>query len=203
MKHDLSITDEHQTKELLLARKENNCLSPGFTLLEILIILLILGIVTTIGLPTMNAALEDSRLAGAADEIVTALEYAQLTAMSSGGRTRVTVNEVTNTVLLEQFRPGVDLMTGGSELDEGDVEGGSFVTMAHPTSKGKDYTLNLGDEDRLSGVDITSVAFGAQDFVTFDPLGAPSSGGTMALACGAQVINLVLAPLNGKVSLSN
>ena len=71
----------------------------GFTLIEILIVVLILGIVSMTALPGIQAGLTGSRLSGAAMEIVSALEFAQTTAMTSGGRTRVTIDASDNSIL--------------------------------------------------------------------------------------------------------
>ena len=49
----------------------------GFTLIEILIVILILGIVTMVGLPSIMGALTKSRLSGAADEVSTAESIAR------------------------------------------------------------------------------------------------------------------------------
>ena len=174
----------------------------GFTFIEIMVILLIMGIMAMIGIPTLNGALKDSRLSGAADEIVTALEFAQITAMGSGANTRVTIDEDADTILLEQFQPEEDLLGGETELSENDVEGGDFVTMEYPANPGVAYQVGLADMENYSGVEIVSSAFGAGDFVIFDATGAPSSGGTIYLSCEGSQFVISLNSLNGKVSLS-
>ena len=64
----------------------------GFTLLNLAMVTLVLGIIATVGLPSFNAALEDYRLGGAAEEVATALRYAGSVAVGSGTQTRVTVD---------------------------------------------------------------------------------------------------------------
>jgi prepilin-type N-terminal cleavage/methylation domain-containing protein len=175
----------------------------GFTLAEVLIVILLLGILSTILLPNLNRSLQESRISGAADEIVTALEFARMTALTSGGDTRVTVDADVDTVLIEQFRPDVDLLGGETELDESDVEGGSFVIMEYPLDPGTDYQIDFQDEDRFDGVDIATAQFGAQDYVIFYPLGLPSEGGTISLVSGERNILITVDPVNGEVTRSD
>ena len=52
--------------------------SAGFSLIEILMIVLILGIIGTLVLPTFQSGLTKSKLSGAASEVTIALEYASL-----------------------------------------------------------------------------------------------------------------------------
>jgi len=88
----------------------------GFTLLEILIVTLLLGILAMIAWPTFNSAVDGSRLSGASSDVVTSLEFAQLKAMNSGRRTRVTVDAGAETILVEQFTSSADFSQ--SELAE-------------------------------------------------------------------------------------
>jgi len=174
----------------------------GFTLAEILIVLVFMSIVVMLGWPSLNAALGDFRLSGGAQETVNALEFAQLTA-TSGRKTRVTIDAVADTILVEQFNPVIDLLGGESELGEADVEGGAFAPMGNPMNKGTDYNISLPSEDRFDGVDITAVDFSHGNLVAFDALGCPSSGGTVTLALGSRQMVVTLDSLTGKVTVSN
>ena len=176
--------------------------SDGFTLMEVLIVILILSITAMILLPNINQALERSRLSGAADEIMIALGFAQMTAMTTGGQTRVTIDAGADTILIEQFKPDDDLQGSETELSEGDVENGSYVTMEYPTNPGTDYYIVFSNEDRFKNVDIESAQFGAQNYVIFNNLGTPSQGGTIAITSGAGRVLLTLDGLNGKVTMS-
>ncbi|MFH1490278.1 MAG: GspH/FimT family pseudopilin [Pseudomonadota bacterium] len=184
------------------ARRKKLQTKKGFTLVEILIVVLVMGIVTMMCLPLLQAALRDSRISGAASEIVTALQFAQATAMSAGGLMRITVNAVNDTILVEKFKPGVNLLGTETTLNAGDVEGGSYAAVGHPYSKGADYLITFSAEDRFQGVDISSSLFGANDFVIFDALGAPSAGGTVTLSAGSRTLTISVNALNGKVLTS-
>jgi Tfp pilus assembly protein FimT len=170
--------------------------------MEALIILCILGIVATLAVPSLQSGLRESKLGGAAEETMLALEYAQLQAMMTGEEIRVTVDDAADTVLVEQFEIQGDLFGGGNQLSEADVETGSFVTMPHPSSKGKDYLIVLADEDRFQGVDIVNATFGADNFVTYGALGVPSDGGSVTLALGSKQIVLTVNSSTGKVTSS-
>ena len=172
----------------------------GFTIVELLMVVLILGIVAMAGMPTLVSGLEGYRLSAAVTEIVTAIEYAQLTAMTAGGNTRITIDSSNNTILVEKFEPGQSLLGAETELDDTVVEGGSYVTMGNPINKGTDYQVSLASEDRSSGVNITTSTFGAGDFIIFDALGAPSDGGTVTLSLGSRQATLTVDSLTGKVA---
>jgi prepilin-type N-terminal cleavage/methylation domain-containing protein len=172
----------------------------GFTILELLIVVLILGIVAMAGMPTLVSGLEGYRLSAAATEIVTAIEYAQLTAMTAGGNSRITIDSSDNTILVEKFEPGQSLLGAETELDDTVVEGGSYVKMGHPINKGMDYQVSMASEDRFSGVDIVTSVFGAGNFIIFDALGAPSDGGTVTLSTGSRQGTVSVDSLTGKVT---
>ena len=129
-----------------------------------------------VGWPALNTTLADFRLSAAAGEIVTALEFAQLTAISNR-ETRVSVDSGTDTILVERFAGSVDLFGGGNVLGENDVEDGSFAPMGNPVNKGMDYTIRFPVENRFKGVDITASDFEVGSAVSFDSLGAPSKRG--------------------------
>jgi prepilin-type N-terminal cleavage/methylation domain-containing protein len=175
----------------------------GFTLIEVLIVIVTLGIVATLGLPALNSSLEESRLSRATNEVVTALEFAQLTTMSSGIRTRVTIDTETDTILVEKFTNSSNLLGSETELSEGEVEGGSFAAMERPMDRGTDYNISLASDDGFSSVDIASSVFGADNFVIFDELGTPSDGGAVTLILGSQQVFVTVDQLTGMVTVSD
>ncbi len=183
--------------------KPKRGLPAGFTLVEVLVIIFILGIVTALAIPTLQSGLAESKLAGASSEITVALEYAQLVAMTSGGQTRVTIDAASDTILVERFEISGDIMGAATEIAENDIESGTFATVAHPASRGKDYDIVFADEARFDGVDIASANFGGGQDVTFDAMGVPSNGGTVTLSLGGNQVSLTVDALSGKVTSSN
>ena len=172
----------------------------GFTLVEVLIVVFILGIVAILALPTLQSGIAESKLAGASSEIAVALEYAQMVAMMSGAQTRVTIDATNNTVLVERSEISGDIMGADTELPENDIDSEAFVTVAHPASRGKDYNIVLAAENRFEGVDLVTATFGAGNSVTFDALGIPSDGGTVVLSLGSTQVTLTVDSLTGKVT---
>jgi type II secretory pathway pseudopilin PulG len=181
----------------------NRRFSAGFTLFETLIVLLLLGIFVMLSWPQLSSALVEARLSGAAEEIVNALEYAQLSAKTSGRNTKVEINDSSDKIDLKYYKSSADLFNGGDVLLASDIESGSYEFMLHPLNKGFDYKIILTDESRFSGIDIIQSDFKSDTPVYFDSLGAPSHGGTVTLTLGARQIVVTLDDLTGKVTLNN
>ena len=175
----------------------------GFTFIETLIVFLLLGIVTMVAWPTVNGVMNDSRLSGAVQEVVTALEFAQMTAMSAGRLTRVVIGAPQDRIAVRHYESPADLFGGGVELVDTDVETGTYEFIDNPLNKGTDYEIIFPDINRFRGVDITASDFNKGDAVHFDTLGAPSKGGSATLALGTRQVVVNLDSLTGKVTLSN
>jgi len=172
----------------------------GFTLIEALVVVLIVGIVSMLGFPAVISGLEDSRLSGATTEVIVALEFGQMTAMTTGTQIRVTLNDTTDSILVQRFEITADLLGSETQLAEGNVEGGAFANMKHPIIHDKDYSIVFADEDRLDSVDIATSIFGANNYVTFDATGGPSAGGTVTLTSGSRTVTITVDALTGKVT---
>ena len=166
-----------------------------------MIVFLVLGIITMLGWPALNASLEHHRLSGAAQEVVNALVFAQLRALS-GRDTRVVIGAPQDRIAVRQYQTTADLFAGGDELPDSAVENEAFELMGNPMNKGTDYEITLTDEGRFRGVDITASDFNVEAPVFFDTLGAPSKGGTVTLAMGGRQMVVTLDALTGKVTVS-
>ena len=182
---------ERQVKERPPAGGVKQRWTTGFTYFELIVVLLILGIFTMLGWPALNAAMADTRLSNAA----------QLTAVSSR-ETRVVIGAPQDRIAVRRFTITADLFSGGDTLAAADVENGTFEFMGNPMNKGTDYEIDLPDESRFQGVDITASDFNVEDPVIFDSLGAPSKGGTVTLALGGRQMVVTLDALTGKVTVS-
>ncbi len=172
----------------------------GFSLLELLIVLVLLSIVAMIGLPAMNASMGDARLSGAAQEVVSALEFAQIRA-TSGLATQVVIAAPQDKIAVSQYRTNADLFNGGTTLAAGALESGTYKLLGNPMNRGLDYEIVLPNERRFKGVDITASDFNVPAPVFFDALGAPSKGGTVTLVFGSQQVLVTLNALSGKVTV--
>jgi hypothetical protein len=152
--------------------------------------------------PLLDSAVGDSRLSGAAEEVVNALQYAQLTAMTSGRKTRVVIGPEAERIGIRQYKTPADLFSGGDVLAAGDVESGTYEFMQYPLNKGTDYLIIFTDEDRFRGVDISASDFDNNDPVFFDSLGSPSKGGSATLTLGGRQMVVTLDALTGKVTVN-
>ena len=197
-----AINMKYHSQKLPSRKHQDQRFSSGFTLAEVLIVALMLGIVAVIALPTLTSSLDETRLSAAVSEIVTALEFAQMTAATTGRETSVTIDAAADTILAEQLTFSQDILTGGAILAEATVENGSLAPMQYPLKRGTDYNISLANESRFGGVDIIVSAFGANNWVIFNTRGSPSSGGGVKLACGGRGLKVGLDPLTGKVALS-
>lgn len=192
---------ERQVKDHPFIRAMKPWQTAGFTFMEILIVLLLMGIVLMIGWPALNTAMGDFRLSAAAEEAVIALEFAQLTA-TSGQKTQVTIDSTDDKIEVKKYKANVDLFDGSSQYSAAGVEGGSFIYAGNPMNKGTDYMITLADENRFRGVIITASDFGAGNEVTFNSIGTPSKGGTVTLALGNRQMVVTLDALSGQITVS-
>lgn len=174
----------------------------GFTFVEIVIVVAILGIIAAVAAPVLVASLGHARLYGAVSEAATAIKYAQATASSTGSPTTVTIDETAETIVLERtsFDDMADILDPGiTELDEEVIETEiSIVPLEHPLKKGEDYLVDFTGDSRFSGVDIVSVAGG--NTITFDSRGIPSAGIQITLAVGTHTASISIDPLTGRVT---
>ena len=177
----------------------------GFTFLELLIVVLVLGIVATLGIPALLSSLDDAQLDAAASELSTALRYAQLVAAGTGRATRVTIYATVDTLLVEQMTHTnlSDILNpANTELDATDVETTDILgSVVHPTIRVAPYQVSLADA-RFGGVDIVSASFGGGPSVDFSGSGAPSSAGTVLLALGGRQVTVSIDDLAGHVTIS-
>jgi len=184
-------------------RDLNKPTSSGFTFIEILTVFLLLGIITMVAWPTMSGTMNDSRLSEAVQEVVTALEFAQMTSMSAGRLTRVVIGAPVDRIAVRYYKSPADLFGGGDVLIDTDVESGTYEFMDNPLNKGTDYEIDFPNINRYRGVDITASDFNQGSAVHFDTLGAPSKGGSATLVLGNRQVVVNLDSLTGKVTLSN
>ncbi|NQU43690.1 hypothetical protein HQ520_10415 [bacterium] len=173
----------------------------GFTFLELTILVMILGILCLLALPSLDSALVDARLSAGASEVKTALDYARNVACFSAGPTRVMINPALGLIRVEQMKTQ-NLALSGQEATKGFVENRPFQALEHPIRSGSDYDVCLTDS-RYGGVRITSALFGSGNVVTFDTFGLPSTTGLVVLALGKRKMDVTLDSVTGNVVCLN
>lgn len=178
----------------------------GFTILELVIVVLIVGIVVMLGMPQLTASITDARLNAVISEIATAVEFAQLSAMSSGRACRLTFDADTETFLVEQlvYKKKANILDVASKtLAEAFVESSSeYMVMEYPMKPGTNYSVDFTSSDWFGGIDIVAVVYSTGSDLVFDESGSPSCQMKMAVGYGGRQVVLYVAPLTGEVTTS-
>jgi len=131
----------------------------GYTLVELVIVVLVMAILASSGLPMLAATHGSLKLDAGAKEVVSALRYAQAVAVSSG-----TPHGVEFDATAESFRCY-------RRSDET-----TTVTIENPLTH-KPYVVDLASE----GIDVGTALFGGESACEFATLGSPQSGGQIVL----------------------
>lgn len=156
------------------------CAARGFTLIEILIVIVILAIAAMTAIPMMGSA-ASVQIRSAANIIAADLEYAKSLAISKGQNFSVVFDE------------------GAESYSIVDQDGN---TISHPVKKGFDYVMDFQDEG-LGRVEIADADFDGASQVQFDYLGSPDKGGVVHLQAGTTTATISVEPVTGYITVGN
>ena len=162
---------------------------PAFTLIELLIVLLILGIVGAMVVPMVSGT-DDAQCEAAARVIVADLELAQSTALARQAEVALVFGEDG-----ESYKV---VLSGVQDL--GDYA--ALVTLEHPLMPGRNYEVNVVADLRLPDVVLSDADFGGDRYVVFDTFGSPGFGGSIVVTAGAASLTVSVEPITGAVSVN-
>lgn len=159
----------------------------AFTLIEVLIVVAIIGIAGAIIVPHMLTA-GTMGIQAAARMVIADLLYAQNEAIANQASHKVVFDAAENTYSVRR------LIDGDWTTIHVDWKGG----------EGANYLVDFDNETgRFGRVTIKSVNFGAETpgEITYDPLGTPSSGGTIELQFQDTAYRITVAAFTGRVTV--
>lgn len=146
----------------------------GFTLVELVLVVLIIGIMASIGLPRWSESLQNFRAKNAASRVVADLERAQSAAYSSS-----TSKTVTFTV-------------GDSRYQ---VSGVTPLNRASGT-----YVVTLTEDPYCARLVSVWGQTGTQT-ITYDGFGLPNKGGNITVSSGGIQMTIVVDASSGKAAI--
>ena len=160
----------------------------AFTLTELLIVVVILGIAAAVAIPMMSSA-SSMQLRAAAGMVAADLEYAKSMSISRGQRYAVVFNAANETY---------------------EIRDPNNVVIKHPVNKSHDYVVDFANDGRLDRVDIVSANFDGNSTVKFDYLGSPFNqadgnlnSGVITLQAGGVNKTVSVEPVTGFISVSD
>jgi prepilin-type N-terminal cleavage/methylation domain-containing protein len=172
-------------------RKNSKEVLPAFTLVEVIIVLIIVGIIAAVAVPLYSSA-ASVQLNTAANIITSDLEYAKSMAMSTGRSYSVVFDTSTET---EGYR----------------INDSAGQVISHPVHIGASYIVSFAKDSRLNKVDIVSANFDSKNGVRFDYLGAPYAwdgssasslnNGSIQLRAEGNPLTVKIEPVTGYISI--
>jgi len=154
----------------------------GYTLVEVLVVVLIVATLAAAALPALAATLESMKATALAREIATDMRYAQALAVKTGVRHRVS------------------FWTPDQAYAVRRLESGAWALCTHPVSK-REWRVELGSHSRYAGLTMQTARFGAGEYLYWNPSGSPDDGGYVTFTLGRTTCTVRVAPLSGRITV--
>lgn len=152
----------------------------AFTAMELLIVVLIMAIATSIGVDAISAYEASTRPERAARECLQAFRFARQLATTTGKSTKVTFNTSTNAF-------SVYWMSNGTTWDANPV--------AQPAAQGGTYTVTMDNSPEIKGVTLSLNPSGTTAF-TYNALGSLDNASVVTFTYGSRTKTLTVAKVN-------
>jgi prepilin-type N-terminal cleavage/methylation domain-containing protein len=156
--------------------------APGFTLAEVLIVIVIVATLAVAAAPLLSSSIEQMQADALAREIATDIRYAQARAVRTGIRHRVS------------------FWIEGQAYAVRYWDDGSWELCQHPVSR-KPWRFEIDEHSRYAGLRLKDAQFGEEEYLYWDPNGSPDAGGLVTFTLGRNTRTLHVAPLSGKVTV--
>ena len=155
----------------------------GFTMVEVMIVLIILGTISAIAMPSIRSNLDEIKLDGAARETVSAIQYCQSMAIKTGDIHQINFNVIQNRFQCENTI--ISLMA------------------LHPVDK-KPYDFDFDIMATFQGVDIVSATFnpGNKSGTSFTSLGESTKTGSVVLGYGGLQKTITVSGILGNIAVN-
>jgi len=145
----------------------------AFSLLELMMVLMIMGMAAAIAMPRYAESMARYRAAAAAQRLEADLEWARERAKLISENVTITVDVEANTLVI--------------------------AALAGLDDPSRAYVTDLNNQPYQA--DIVAATFGGETDVVFDGYGAPGSGGTIVVRAGEVTMNVVLNADTGEVEI--
>ena len=170
----------------------------GFTLLDLLIVILILGVLAVIAIPQFHSIVTEARLNEAAGELVSGLQYAGNLAVKYQRPFAVQADVDGNWFRVFDTDPSPDSVPPARPNNDPPVDADGVVL--NPLDK-KWYQKDFDDMKTYEGVKITSVPTGGE--ICFYPDGhSDSSDNTFVLGLAGNQRTITVDGTTGRISSS-
>jgi len=155
----------------------------GYTLIEVLVVVTIIGLAGAIIVPQMLAA-GTLGVQAAARMVISDILYAQ------------------NEAIAQQDDRSVAFDESNNRYQINDASGSPISASWQAGNSSSNYIIDLANDSRFSGVTLENVDFNGTNTLTFDALGAPSSGGTLELVFNGNRYRVAVAAFTGRVTVT-